>query len=138
MEMHCLNSGSGAAGAHTSSFAVQPSRLAVVRHARANLFQGGGEALVFALGRHPLCSGVGGAMVIDWAQGTPPQSLPAGIAFSPLQRPPQPAGGFDEVWATPSPSPAQVAAAAVTVVGRTHEPLVGPHEQASQWIGPSA
>jgi hypothetical protein len=36
-----------------------------VGQARANLFQGGGEALVFALGRHPLSFGVGGAMVID-------------------------------------------------------------------------
>jgi hypothetical protein len=136
--MHCLNSGPGAAGVHASSFAAQPARLAVVRQARANLFQGGGEALVFAMGRHPVCFGVSGAMVIDCTQDTPPQSFPAGIAFSPLQLPDHPAGGADEVCSVLGLSPAQLAAAAVTVAERTHDPLVGPHKQASQWIGPSA
>jgi hypothetical protein len=93
--------------------------------------------LVFALGRHPVWFGVGGATVTDCTQGTPPQSFPAGIAFSPLQRPAQPAGGLDDVCGTLGPLPAQLDAAAVTVADSSHDPLVGPHVQASQEIGPS-
>jgi hypothetical protein len=132
--MHCLNSGPGAAGTQ-SPFDVQIGSPGA-KHARTNLSQGGGEALVLAVGKQPICSGVAGATVIDCTQGTPPQSFPAGIGFSPLQVPLQPAGGSEDVCVTPEPSPAQLAAAAVTMAGRSHDPLVGPHVQASHWIGP--
>jgi hypothetical protein len=73
--------------------------------------------LVFVLGRHPICFAVSGATVTDCTQGTPPQSFPAGMAFSPLQRPPQLGGGSEDVCATPRPSSAQLDAPAITVAG---------------------
>jgi hypothetical protein len=133
--MHCLNSGPGAAVKHALA---TPQWLGIdpLWQARTNVFQGGGEAFVFAFGRQPVCVGVGAAIVIDCTQGTPPQSFPAGIGFSPLQRPTHPCGGLDEVWGTLGPSSAQLAAAAVTVAGCSHDPLVGPHVQASHEIVP--
>jgi hypothetical protein len=132
-----LNSGPGGGGTHTSGVNGQASGASDWTQARTNLLNGGGEALVFGIGRHPVSFAVTGAMVTDCTQGTPPHSFPRGIAFSPLQRPPQLAGGSDDVCRTSEPSLAQLAAAAVTFAGSTHEPLVGPHVQASHGIGPS-
>ena len=74
----------------------------------------------------------------DWTHGTPPQSFPAGIASSGVQVPPHSVGGSKGVCATPGPSPAQVAAEAVSVVGNPHDPVGGAHAQASQCVGASS
>jgi hypothetical protein len=89
------------------------------------------------MGRHPPCLIVSGAIVTDCTQGTPPQSFPAGIAFSAVQVPAHFGGGSKGVCATPGPSPAQVAAEAVTVAGNSHEPAGESHVQAPQRVVPS-
>ncbi len=89
------------------------------------------------MGRHPPCFIVSGAMVTDCTQGTPPQSLPAGIAFSAAQVPVQSAGGSNDRCATLGLLPAQLAAAVVSVAGSSHEPLGGAHVQVPQRVDPS-
>jgi hypothetical protein len=89
------------------------------------------------MGRQPLCVIVSGAMVTDCTQGTPPQSFPAEIAFSTVQMPVQLAGGSNDRCATVGLSPAQFAAAAVSVVGRSHDPLGDAHVQSPQRVDPS-
>jgi hypothetical protein len=123
-------------GAHTEAFDPHSLRTVECVQARANVFQCGGPWGASWIGRHPLCVSVNGAIVTDCTHGTPPQSFPAGIAFASVQVPSQLAGGSKEVCVTPEPSPAQLAAAAVSVAGAAHEPVGGAHVQTPQG-GPS-
>jgi hypothetical protein len=90
------------------------------------------------IGTHSLSFNVNGAMVTDSTHGTPPQSFPRGIAFADVQSPSHFGGGSKGVCTTPGPSPAQLAAEAVTVVGNAHEPVGGAHAQASHFVGASS
>ncbi|MFS8071091.1 MAG: hypothetical protein ACMG6S_32380 [Byssovorax sp.] len=73
----------------------------------------------------------------DCTHGLPLQSFPAGIALSVVQVPVQPAGGSKDRCATLGLSPAQLAAAVVSVVAGSHEPLGGAHVQVPQMVDPS-
>jgi hypothetical protein len=133
-----LTSGLGAGGTHTALLAEQYESTALPQ-ARAKVVQaGGGLAMGVSMGRHPPCFIVSGAIVTDCTQGTPPQSFPAGIAFSAVQVPVQSAGGSNDICGTLGPSPAQLAAAVVSVAGSSHEPIDGAHVQAPQMNVPSA
>jgi hypothetical protein len=105
-----------------------------VAQARANVEADGGLPLGVSIGRHPPCFIVSGAMVTDCTQGTPPQSFPAGIAFSAVQVPLHSAGGSNDTCATLGLLPAQLAAAVVSVAGSSHEPIDGAHVQAPQRV----
>jgi hypothetical protein len=98
---------------------------------------GGGLTSGGSMGRHPPCFIVSGAMVTDCTQGMPPQSFPAGIAFSVVQMPVHLAGGSNDRCATLGLSPAQLTAAAVIVVGSSHDPLGEAHLQSPQRVDPS-
>ena len=76
-------------------------------------------------------------MVTDWTHGTPPQSFPGPTVFVDVQVPSHSGGGLKGVCATPGPSPAQLAAEAVSFAGNVHVPVGGAHAQASQCVGAS-
>jgi hypothetical protein len=134
--VHTLNSEVGGCGAHAPAIVPQSWGDECKTQARANVFQVGGAWLTGSTGKHPPGLSVNGALVTDCTQGTPPQSFPAGIAFDAVQVPSQLTGGSKEVCATPEPSPAQLAAAAVSVAGSSHDPLGASHVQAPHG-GPS-
>jgi hypothetical protein len=90
-----------------------------------------------SMGRHPPCFIVSGAIVIDCTQGTPPQSFPAGIAFSAVQAPVQSAGESKDRCVTLGLSPAQLDAAVVSVAGSSHDPFGESHVQSPQRVDPS-
>ncbi len=85
----------------------------------------GGGAGVTTFGAQPLSIAVSGAIAIEYAQGEPPQSLPAGIAFIEVHAPVHSAGGSKDVGA-----PVQrIWLSAVIVAGSAQEPSAGSHEQ---------
>jgi hypothetical protein len=134
--MHCLKPGSEVTGEHTSLTSAQACSNGAAMQARTNLMPIGGGPLGGSMGKQPPCFSVSGAIVTDCAHGTPPQSLPAGIPSAAVQVPSQLSGGSKDVWATPGPSAAQLAAAAVNVAGNAHSPIGAAHVQASHWIMP--
>jgi hypothetical protein len=83
-------------------------------------------------GVQPVSFTVAGAMVSDWTQSTPPQSLPEGMDSFVSQPPVQPLAGSNGVWGVEAPLCAQLAAFAVIVPGSEQEPAGGPHVQGPQ------
>lgn len=101
-------------------------------HVPAVVLHSGGDTGGFTtLGAQPLSITVSGAISIEYAQGDPPQSLPAGTALTAVHAPVQAGGGSNDVGV-----PVQRAwLSAVIVAGNPHDPAAGSHAQAPHVIG---
>ena len=126
-------------GGGTTGAQVSPGSLHVPLGAPSQVYAtvlqiGGPEGVAGGLasvGVQSLSVSVSGAIESDCVQGTPPQSVPAGMAFACVQAPVQAAGGSNDVHVLPAML--QIADDAVSVAGSAHDPAAGsqlhaPHE----------
>lgn len=128
--------GGGTTGAQVSPRSLHVP-LGAPSHVYATVLQVGGPegaaGGLVSFGVHSPSVRVSAAIDSDCAHGTPPQSLPAGIALPWVQAPVHASGGSNDVQVFPAT--AQIAAEAVSVAGSAQEPAGGSHEHAPQEIG---
>ena len=116
--------GGGTTGAHVSPGSLHVP-LGVPSHVYATVLQVGGPEGAAAgglvsVGVHSVSVSVSAAMERDCVQGTPAQSVPAGIAFAWVQAPVQASGGSNDVEIFPEML--QIADDAVSVAGSAQDP----------------
>src|SRR5579863_1834196 len=92
----------------------------------------GGVYVGVGEGVQPTSFSVTGAMVSDWTQSAPAQSLPEGMDSFVSQLPSQPLAGLNGVCGVEAPLCAQFAAFAVIVAGSEQVPVGALHVQGPQ------